>query len=58
MIASLNDQELVRKYSGQMESPREGMIRCITELCPLLDDEKLCAIAKSVLKVLEAGSGA
>ena len=58
MIANLKDEDIVRKYSGRVESHREGLIRLITELCPLLDDEKLCVIAKSVLKVLEAGSGA
>jgi hypothetical protein len=53
MIANLDDEDLVRKYSGHVESPREGWIRCITELCSLLDDEKLCSIAKHVLSVVE-----
>jgi hypothetical protein len=50
-FTNLKDKDLVRKYPGHTESPREGLIRCITQLCRLLDDEKLCAIAKSVLKV-------
>jgi hypothetical protein len=54
MIANLDDEDLVRKYSGHVESPREGLIRCITELCPLLDDEGLCSIATHALSVLEA----
>ena len=57
MIANLDDEDLVRKYSGHVESLREGLIRCITEVCPLLDDEKLCSIAEHVLSVLDVRSG-
>jgi hypothetical protein len=53
MNANLSDEEIVRKYSSHVESPREGLIRCITELCPLLDDKTLCSIAEHVLSVVQ-----
>jgi hypothetical protein len=53
MIAKLSDEEIVRKYPGRAESNREGMIRCITELCPLLDEQKLREVVEAVLKVLK-----
>jgi hypothetical protein len=52
MIANLRDEELVRKYSGRKETDRAALIRCITELCPLLDDKTLCSIAREVLLVV------
>ena len=53
MIANLRDEDVVRKYPGRAESAREGMIRCITELLPLLDERRLREVVKEVLKVLQ-----
>jgi len=53
MIANLRDEDVVRKYPARAESAREGMIRCITELCPLLDEQKLCEVVQAVLEVLK-----
>jgi hypothetical protein len=45
MNASVEDKDV--------EAIREGLIRCISDLCPLVDDKTLCSIANYVLLVTE-----
>jgi hypothetical protein len=45
MIANSEDKDV--------EAIRTGLIRCISELCPLVDDKTLCSIANYILSVTE-----